>query len=282
MQTVWKVRGLGLALVLAAVPAFLFLAEPLGGMLAFALAVTGLFVTVVVAEPAVPARFGQALVEGDTAVLDEVAGGLRMQGGPVYVHDQGNVGAERLFLAASDNERPVPILDDQTLAYAGTGGTKVGLTVRPPGLRLVELHEAEASPLVAGASLSEAEAFLGGLFATHDLVDGFAVTKAGGRLRVRFAAQALEPPCLDQPLDPACRRTGCVVCQAAGCALARSLQRPVAVDEARIEEEQVLLHLRPEEPGDASTETTSSTEERHRERSSDAREAGPDAPGGSP
>lgn len=249
MQTVWKVRGLGILLVLAAVPAFLFVAEPLGGMLAFALAVTGSFLAVVVAEPAVPAGFGQALVDGDQGLLDEFSDGLGMEGSPVYVHDQGNVGAERLFLAASDNDRPVPILDRETLAYAGSGATKVGLALAPPGLELVRRHEDEAAGLPEGAPMAEAEAFLSGLFATHDLVRGFSITKADEALRVRFRSQAVEPPCLSDPLDPACQRTGCAICQATGCALARSLERPVSVAEADVEEDQVLLHLTPEQPG---------------------------------
>lgn len=249
MQTHWKARGLGAVLVLASLPAFLLLAEPLGGMLAVALAVTGAFVAIVVAERVIPARAVEATVEGDAAALADIGEGLGLEGLPIYVHDQGNVGAERLFLPASANERPVPILDPDTLAYAGTGGTKVGLGFQPPGLELVRLHETESQRLPEEASLSEAEAFLVGLFATHDLARGFSVTKSGDRLRVRIEAQALELPCVVDPVEPACQKAaGCVVCQAAGCAQARSRGRPLAVEEVQVDGARVVLHLAPQQP----------------------------------
>lgn len=246
MASAWTVRGLGIALLLAAIPALLYVDEPLGGMLAFALAVTGLFTAIVVAEATVPARGAQALVEGDTAALEDLRAGLGLQGAPLYVHDQGNAGGERMFWPASDNERPVPILDARSLSYAGTGETKVGIALEPSGLRLLALHEAETRPLAPGAPLAEVEAFLEGLFTTHDLARGFSLTKAEDGLRARLRAQAVELPCQSDPLDPACQATGCALCQAAGCALARSLERPVEVAQARVEDEHVTLQLSPE------------------------------------
>lgn len=274
MQAAWKVRGLGLAFVVAAVPAFLYVDEPLGGMLAFGLAATGLFVAVVVAEATVPARGLQATVAGDAGALSDLADGLGLEGTPHYVHDQGNVGAERLFLPASKNERPIPILDPDTLAYSGTGGTKVGLALAPPGLELLRLHARETRRLPEGASLSDAEAFLSGLFATHDLVRGVNVSKPGDRLRVRFEASALEVPCLSDPVEPACEATGCVACQAVGCALARSLEHPVAVDQARIEGDRVTLHLALQGEGQSEAPEAEDTPLDQREPSAKASDRG--------
>jgi hypothetical protein len=239
---------LGALLVVGAVPALVYVDEPLGGMLAFALAVIGLFVAVVVAERAIPAGSVQAIVDGDGRTLAQLSEGLGLEGQPIYVHDQGNVGHERLFLPASANERAVPILDPDTVTYPGTGETKVGLAVDPPGLILLEAYAAEARPLDAGASLTEAEAFLDGLYTTHDLARSLTVTKTEDGLRVRFRPQAVEVPCREQPLDPICERTGCALCQAAGCALSRSLGRPLTVGEADVREDTVTLSLVPDQP----------------------------------
>ena len=241
MRTLWRVRALGALLVLAAVPALVAFPDPAGPVVATALAVTGLFVALVV-ERAVPAPAAEALLHGGARTLEQVAKGLGLQGRPVYVHDQGNVGEERLFIPAAQNAKPVPVLDADTTTYAG-GATKAGVAVAPPGLALVREH-AEATGLSpAGAALPDVEEFLQGLCATHDLASSVRVAGGERGVDVRFRAAALRPPCFDDPADPLCERTGCALCQAAGCALARSLGRPVVVAEARVEAPWVSLRL---------------------------------------
>lgn len=246
MNTLWKARLLGALLTLAAVPSLLYVNEPLGGMLAFALAATGLFTLVIVAEDTLPTRATQALLTGDANAHQTIQHGLNLEGPPVYVHDQGNIGQERLFLPASTNQRPIPILDPDTTIYPGTGDTKIGLALPPPGLALLEQHENEAHPLPPKAPIQETQAFLQGLHATHDTAKQLTLTQHGDALQARFKTTNLEPPCLDDPIDPQCQRTGCLLCQTIGCALARSLERPLTVHEATIEAPWVTLQLAPE------------------------------------
>lgn len=243
MRSDWRVRLLGALVALAALPAAFLVPEPAGGVLAAGLAVTGLFVAVVAAERAVPAPAAEALVRGGARGLEQVARGLKLSGRPVYVHDQGNVGEERLFLPASDARKPVPILDADTAAYAGAAGTMAGLAFAPPGLALVQRHEADTGAELARADISDVEQFLRSLGSTHDLARGLRVSAEGGRVDVSFAAGAVRPPCLDDPSQPLCERTGCALCQAVGCALARSLNRPVAVAGATVEAPRVTLRF---------------------------------------
>ena len=247
MRHHWRTRALGAAVTLAAVPAYVAVAEPLGGILAAGLAVTGLFVALVVADRVVPAPAAEALVRGGATLLDQVAKGLKLSGRPVYVHDQGNVGEERLFLPAAASAKPVPILDAETVTYAGGGGTRVGLAVAPPGLALVQRHEEATGAALRGAALPDVERFLQGLGAVNDLARAVRVEDEEGALTFRFEAAAVRPPCFDDPSTPTCERTGCALCQAAGCALARALGRPVEVAGARVEAPAVSVRFQPAE-----------------------------------
>lgn len=247
MRQEWVIRGLGLLLIIGTVPVLLRVNEPLGGMLAFALGVTGVFVAVVVPQRVVPAEGAEALLQGGAVTLAEVTAGLKLQGRPVYVHDQGNVGGERLFLPASDNPRPVPILDARTVTYSGGGDTKLGLALTPPGSALVKRHEADAGIELAGASIPEVEAFLRGLTRTHDLARHLRVTEEAGGFQIRFAASAVKPPCIENPVDPTCERTGCALCQASACALVRAMGQPLTLTEVKVDPPWVRLHLRPQE-----------------------------------
>lgn len=241
-----RAQALGALLAVGAVPAFLFLADPLGGMLGFALMVTGVFIAVVAAERAVPAPASQAVLQGASETLSRTVDGLDLQGAPVYVHDQGNVGEERLFLPASDKQAPVPILDPDTVAYAGAGGTRIGLALPPAGLALIQQHEALSGTRLVDAGLPEVEAFLKGLGTTDDLMRGVRVTEDDQGLRARFQAAAVEPPCFQAPAEPRCQRSGCALCQAVGCSLARSLKRPIQVASATVEPPWVTIRLHPE------------------------------------
>lgn len=250
---------LGLLLAVGAVPAFMFLSDPLGGMLGFALGVTGVFIAVVAAERAVPAPATEAVVQGGSDALAQARAGLDLQGSAVYVHDQGNLGEERLFLPASQTSKPVPILDRETAAYAGAGGTRVGLAVVPPGLRLVQAHEAASGSSLAKAALPETEAFLKGLGTSDDLMGGLRLTEDEGGLRVRFREASVRPACFEEPGDPRCSTTGCALCQAVGCSLARSLERPIQVIGADVEPPWVTIRFTPEATHGASEDQGASS-----------------------
>lgn len=243
MRADWRARLLGFATAAAALPVLFAVPEPVGPVLGAGLAVAGLFVAVVAAERAVPAPAAEALLRGDAATLQQVAEGLKLQGRPVYVHDQGNVGAERLFLPASENEKPVPILDPATVLYSGGSETKIGVAVAPAGLALLQAHEAATGESLRGAPLQEVEQQLQHLAADNDLARGMTVIAEGADLTVRFASGGVRPPCFDDPSTPLCEKTGCALCQAVGCALARSLGRPIEVREAHVEVPWVTLRL---------------------------------------
>ncbi|HVL49252.1 MAG TPA: hypothetical protein VM889_11895 [Candidatus Thermoplasmatota archaeon] len=247
MRSDWRIRALGALAASLAVPSFLLLDAPVNAMLAFAFGATGLFVALVVAERAVPASSVAPLLAGDARALADVRRGLRLEGRPVYVHDQGNVGAPRLFMPASDNAKPVPILDATTVAYAGTS-TKIGAAVAPSGLALLAAHEEASGAVLAGASVADVESFLKGLAGASDLAGGVRVASEGETLVVHFRRAAVALPCFEDPASPACERAGCALCQAAGCALAKALARPVAVESALVEPPAVAIRFRPEGP----------------------------------
>ncbi|MHB8603773.1 MAG: hypothetical protein ACYDCK_00855 [Thermoplasmatota archaeon] len=240
-------RGLGIACAIASLPVLYFVPSPLGGALGTALAVIGLFVAIVVAERVVGAASAQSILDGDARALHGVASGLKLAGSPIYVHDQGNVGEERLFLPASNNAKPVPILDAETTTYAGGGGTKLGIALAPSGLRLVQDHERNTQQPLHGADLPSIEAFLQTMFDAGDLARGVRLATAGDAIVFELRGAALRAPCVADPSDPLCAKTGCSLCQAAGCSLARALARPLAVEWAAIDAETIRVTFRARE-----------------------------------
>lgn len=247
MRYVWKVRLLGGMLLLAAVAAYVGVPDSAGAVLAASLAVVGAFVIVVVAEPSVPSPVAADVLAGDARSLVELARGLHLEGSPIYVHDQGNVGEERMFLPTFAQLRRVPVLDASTTAYAGSAATAAGLAVVPPGLPLLNRYTEDAEVDLKGAPVPEIEGALRGMLEAGDLGRGAELTEVEGALELRFRAGSAPPPCFADPSRPLCAETGCALCQAAGCALARGLQRPVVVEHAEITHPMVRVRYRPAE-----------------------------------
>ncbi len=254
----WIVRGLGALFLAPAIPFLLLVDAPTGGVLAFGAASVGVFLIVIVAERVVPAPGAQALLDGSSDALDSVSSGLALGGRPVYVPDQGNVGEERLFLSAAGRQRPIPMLDAETVVYGGGGGTLRGVAIVPPGLRLLQRR---ARPLEPGAKVEQTEAHLQGVLGSDDLATGISVTPTPHGFDVSLRSGATNPPCMRDPTDPQCQRVGCSICQAIGCALVRTVGRPLVVAEAEIAPPHVRLFLREAEqaPAPAAAPATAPT-----------------------
>lgn len=251
MRAHHRAQLLGAVLALAAVPALIWVAEPLGPVLAFGLGATGLFLLVVVAQRAVPADAAQAMLQRQAAQVAEVRAGLGLAGKPVYVpgrlaapanarggaaRNGARPGGATVFFPASDDDRPVPLLDGETVLYAGSGSVRSGIAAPPVTV---------VAPLAG--PLADVEGRLAGSLAAADLAQGLTVAaEHGGRLKADFRMAACDLPCLADPSRPACLETGCAVCQTIGCHLAVAMQRPVAAEEATVKGRRVTIWFRPE------------------------------------
>ncbi len=227
----WIVRGLGMVFLAPSLPLLLLVDAPTGGVLAFGSASVGIFLIVIVAERVVPAPSAQAFLDGTADALDSVRHGLALGGSLVYVPDQGNVGEERLFLAAAGKSRPVPTLDAQTMVYGGSGGTRRGVALVPPGLSLLQ---GRARPLEPGSRIEQMEAHVQGILGSADLATGVTVTPVPGGFEAGLHSGATQPPCMRDPTSPQCQRVGCHICQAIGCALVRAVGRPLVVGDTEV------------------------------------------------
>ncbi len=238
MRNDWIVRGLGVLFLAPTIPLLLLVDAPTGGVLAFGTASIGVFLIAVVAERVVPAPGAQALLDGASDALESVANGLALGGRAVYIPDQGNVGEERLFLAAPGRPRPVPMLDRDTVVYGGGGGTLRGVAIVPPGIALLR---ARTKPLEPGAPIGQMVTHIQGLLGTNDLATSITVSPSAHGFEVNLHAGATAPPCMRNPADPLCPRVGCNMCQAIGCALVRCVGRPLVVADAQVTPPRVRL-----------------------------------------
>lgn len=242
-----KVQLLGGLCLAAAVPALFLLPTPFSWLTLAGLALVGAFLLLVVAERVVPVTAVEAAFAGDTGTLASLRRGFALEGPLYYVPDQGNIGGERMFLAAARNARAIPTLDADTATYLGTGGSKAGLAVAPAGAALVDQHARDMEVTLPGATVDAVEGFLQGLASRHDLAQRLSAHELDGAIHVRFSASAVEPPCFRDPATPACATTGCALCQAVGCALARAKRETLVVAAARVERPWIELELRAED-----------------------------------
>lgn len=246
VRTDWAARLLGAVLIIGAIPALVWVPEPLGGVLAFGAAAMGLFLIVVVAERAISAEAAQAIVQAQADQVAQVREGLKLAGRPIYV-PRGEA-PPVLFLPAADDDRRVPILDSDTVLYAGSATTKAGFTLPTAAITVAAALERKAGTRDAGPSgLGDLESRVGGALAAADLAHGLTVQPEGdGRLKADLRSGACDLPCLDTPERPDCLETGCTACHTVAGALAAALGKPVAVESATVQGRRVTLLLRPE------------------------------------
>ncbi len=225
-------RLVGLSLVLAGIVAFVALPAPYSFTMLFAGASTGLFIALVAATPSVPRVVVNRILAGASEQSAGALGTLGLAGRATYVPPGEGLSRDRVFIAASDSAKPVPLLADDTGICQGPPEYKSGMVFIPAAVALVEGHVAAVGSDVASAPLHEAEAFLRGLGLEYGLFRDFRVASCGDRLVVGFEPMVM-PPCRAlSASDPPCDRSGCALCSAVGCTLARSMGRPLPVIEA--------------------------------------------------
>ncbi len=231
----------GVALILAGIVAFIALPPPYSFTLLFAGASTGLFIALVASTPSVPRVVVDRILSGASEEGSSTIRGLSLAGKATYVPPGVNLARDRVFIAASDNDKPVPLLDDETVIHQGPPEFKTGMAIMPPGIGLVEGHAAAVGADMIGAPLPEAEAFIRGLGLENGLFQDFRMAREGERLVATFQP-TVTPPCLDAlASDPPCDRSGCALCSAVGCTLARSMARPMGVAEAGPDGDRVIM-----------------------------------------
>lgn len=244
----YGVRVFGAACLLLAVAAYVALEEPLDATLAFALGLVGLFSLLVLTEKVLPSPAAEASMQGPSLALEDLAEGLSLKGRATVVPPGGNLTHDRLFLAAAPSEKPLPVLDDATVLYAAPSTVRAGVAVEPPGSRLVDAWEESSGERARDLPAAALPSFVSGLGMSQGLFARFRLRAAGERFEASFEALDVLPPCMagEARDPPPCARTGCALCSAACVALARNLQRPVTVVDARVAQRKVTLTLEPE------------------------------------
>lgn len=249
----WWRPGLGVpafgigCLVLAAI-AYLAFEEPVDATLAFALGSVGLFTLLVLTERAIPARTAQASLVGAGRALNEAAEGLALEGRASTVPPGGNLSRDRLFLAAAQSAKPLPVLDDRTILYAGPSTVRIGVAIEPPGRELVERWEQATGRRFADTPFAALRSSLAGMGLSEGLYRDLRLREEKGRLSLSYRPLDVKPPCMDAAATERlpCERTACTLCSAACVALARTLGRPVTVAEAEVAGGEVVLTVDPE------------------------------------
>lgn len=249
----WARTGVGvrvfgaLCLVLAAV-AYVALEEPLDAPVAFGLAVVGLFALLVLTERAVPAAVAEATNAGSARSLDDVARGLRLAGRATVVPRGANLQDDRLFLAADESAKPLPVLDPDTRLYAAPASVRAGLALDPPGRALADHWEEATGARFADTPVGSLPTALSGLGLSSGTFREARLREEKGRYVLSFRPTGVKPPCFGTRPGEAfpCARTACALCSVSSVALARCLARSVTVADVEVADGAVRLHLETE------------------------------------
>lgn len=231
--TRWAILGAGAG---AALLAFALLPLPQGTALALALAAAGALGALVLGVEGVPPADAAALASGSARAATDLARALALTQRPVFVPAIGNLSRARVFLPTSDETKPLPPLDDETLLYAGAPQALFGVAVEPAGLALLDEATRATGATLERMPLADLETFLRGAGLRSDLWRDLALTREGA-YEVRFRS-APGAPCGRNP--DACAAGLCPVCSALGTALARAVGMPLRLVESRPGETKTL------------------------------------------
>lgn len=233
----WLVRGLGIALAASAVPCLLFLPEPAGGVLALGMSAVGMYVAVVVADPAVPASAAQAALLGEAEALRSLASALHLEGVPHAVPAAD--GRCHLFLPARAETGSVPAPESGSL-HGGQDGHMAGVSVATSATHLVHAQGGERGRLRA-AGLQEGLGVLREAGREADLWHRLDVRPDADALAVSFRTGCVKPPC--QGTTVGCVPSGCMLCHSVAMGVAESLDAPVRLASGTAQGRWVRLKL---------------------------------------
>lgn len=172
----------------------------------------GIFTLMVMTGNTVDKRVAESSMKADADTLDEVLEELGIQGKLVQVPSSDTLSMPRTFVPVSEFKGLPDLQDEMVIVTSGTG--RVGLSIIPPGLHLMERGEEHLEEPVQG--IEGAREIMGVLTHGLGLARSFSIREEDGIIKVRITHGDYKDYCdsLREERGDICTRTGCPLCSA--------------------------------------------------------------------
>lgn len=208
----------------------------------------GLFGMVMLGERSISIVPAEAEMISQARISRQMLRGLNLSGNAVFVPRNATLDTERVFIPSGGNDLRLPEAISEDLVFSpGKDGSAPGALLIPPGADLLRICERESERSFDGIGAEALEGELQILKHGFGILRDFHIKERDGKLVMRIEHSGLGDACalIRAELPDTCRQLSCPACSCVLSGIAKALGRPIAVEEVKNTEPQVVFHLAP-------------------------------------
>jgi hypothetical protein len=173
---------------------------------------------------------------------------LGLNGNGIYIPVSENLSKERIFIPVYEEESyELPVIDDETVFITGTSGSSLGFVFIPPGLGLMELYEREMNIKFNDVNVEELAQHLQIMNHGLNLVKDLSIKKINDSRINLIITKAIDYYVCENnvnDMDNLCIKTGCPICSSILCAITRSIDSKVKIEQVDIKDGRIYFTLK--------------------------------------
>ncbi len=201
----------------------------------------GIFTLMVMTGKTVDKKVAESAMTADADTLDEVLEDLGIEGDLVQVPSSDILSTPRTYVPVSEFKGLPPLQDEMVIVTSGGG--RVGLSLVPPGLHLMERGEEHLEERAEG--MEGAREIMGVLTHGLGLAKSFSIRREEGVTKLRITHGNYKDYCdsLRKDRKDICTRTACPLCSAYLTSASQYTKTPLRLVGFNIDEDHITYEM---------------------------------------
>jgi hypothetical protein len=230
----------------------------------------GIFLIFIVTEKAIPKVLFDAQMLSNMELLHSIIKDQKLKGNGIYIPTGKNLSKERVFVPILENNNQYnfklkddtvfiteievgALSKDRSVILSNSNDTSpfkktdVGVVFAPPGLEILESIEGEKGKTTKDLNIGELEKYLQIMIGGFEIIRDLSIKMDGEKnISVVITHLNYKDVCskIYKDMGIICRQTGCPICSSILCALTRSLNKKIRIEDVKVKNELVEYKLK--------------------------------------
>jgi hypothetical protein len=243
-----RAKALGLFFIAVGLYLILINKDPEYQEIGFGTVFIGSFIFLVITERTIPKKLSDAYIASNMELINSLVDSLHLKGNGIYIPTSNDLLKERVLIPAQENENiDLPVIKGNSFFIPKTSESGLSVVFVPPGLELLDTIEKEMGIKFENIDIDKLGQYLQIMIYGLGLLKSLSIELEDEKfIRVKIKHVAYDDIYTDivKKMGNLYRQTGCPICSSILCAITRSSGKEVRIQNADIEDNEIIYLLR--------------------------------------